>query len=76
MQHATMAELRWHKSTRSGQGADCVEVAEVGDQIKVRDSKDPDGPVLAFSAGDWLTFVASLHRVQLCYGPSAGPRRD
>jgi hypothetical protein len=27
----------------------------------VRDSKDPDGPSLAFSADSWRSFVAGLH---------------
>ena len=47
-------ELRnadWRKSSYSGSnGGDCVELADaagaVADAVAVRDSKDPDGPVL------------------------------
>ena len=51
----------WKKSSRSTpQGGNCVEVrrAETGD-IQVRDSKNPDGPVLSFTRGDWHRFVES-----------------
>jgi hypothetical protein len=38
----------WHKSSRSGANG-CVEVAHGNDQIAVRDSKDPSGPILLFA---------------------------
>jgi hypothetical protein len=39
----------WRKSAKSGSdGGTCVEVAEVEAGVAVRDSKDPDGPRLAF----------------------------
>jgi hypothetical protein len=48
----------WHKSTRSGPWTDnCVEVAFVDGAVAVRDSKDPTGPVLVFTAGEWDAFV-------------------
>ncbi|MDL4815572.1 DUF397 domain-containing protein [Actinomadura opuntiae] len=42
-----LAGLAWRKSTRSASnGGNCVELADVVDAVAVRDSKDPDGPVL------------------------------
>jgi hypothetical protein len=35
-----MTEIRWRKSTRSGQEGSCVEVS--GDLHQLRDSKNPD----------------------------------
>ncbi|MET9296250.1 DUF397 domain-containing protein [Streptomyces sp. NPDC003077] len=50
----------WHKSTHSGggsSGGDCVEVAVLPESAAVRDSKDPDGPVLLFPVREWRAFV-------------------
>lgn len=35
---------RWHKSSRSNQGASCVELS--ADLEQIRDSKNPSGPAL------------------------------
>ncbi len=35
----------------------CVEVARVGDGVVVRDSKNPGGPMLWFSAAEWTAFL-------------------
>ena len=49
---------RWRKSSYSGNGGDCVEVAahdhgnEAG-RVLVRDTKDRTGPVLRFSVAAW-----------------------
>ncbi|MFF3003259.1 DUF397 domain-containing protein [Kitasatospora sp. NPDC057940] len=55
-------KLLWRKSSYSGpDGGDCIEVASgLPTRIPVRDSKDPDGPVLAFPASSWGAFVAAV----------------
>jgi Domain of unknown function (DUF397) len=55
-------DLCWRKSSYSGNGGgNCVEVASLADgMIGVRDSKDPEGPVLAFTAAEWRAFVAGV----------------
>lgn len=54
----------WRKSTRSanGGGSNCVEVGAAADQsrVLVRDSKDRDGAILAFSPAAWTAFTATL----------------
>jgi hypothetical protein len=35
----------------------CVEVAAIDGGVAVRDSKDPDGPVLNFTHGEMLAFL-------------------
>lgn len=49
--------LRWFKSTRSASNGNCVEVAGTVTGVAVRDSKDPDGPVLRFGAEAWQGFI-------------------
>jgi Domain of unknown function (DUF397) len=48
----------WKKSRRSGTNSgSCVEVRRHEQAIQVRDSKDPHGPVLTFTAKEWAAFV-------------------
>ena len=58
-----ISHLTWRKASYSGSnGGGCVEVARTpGTAIAVRDSKDPDGPTLAFTTDDWRAF---LHQVK------------
>jgi len=52
-------ELDWFKSSySSGEGGECVEVAFCPGAVHVRDSKDKQGPQLAFSQAGWAAFVA------------------
>ncbi len=55
--------LIWIKSSYSGSegGGQCVEIAALpnGDRA-VRDSKDPNGPVLRFTADEWRAFLARV----------------
>ena len=52
---------QWRKSGRSGsQGGQCVEVADLGSVVGVRDSKNPEGPGLAFSRREMAEFAARV----------------
>ena len=51
-------QLSWVKSSLSFSNSNCVEVANrPGGGIGVRDSKDPEGPVLRFTPGEWHAFI-------------------
>lgn len=50
----------WRKSSYSGNnGGACIEVVAAR-TVAVRDSKDPDGPILAFGPQAWTVFTARL----------------
>ena len=49
-------ETAWRKSSRSQYNA-CVEVAFLDDCVPLRNSRDPDGPVLVFTAPEWDAFA-------------------
>ncbi|MER8073549.1 DUF397 domain-containing protein [Streptomyces sp. NPDC094034] len=55
---------RWYKSSYSGNGGQCVEVAVnlVASRgvVPVRDSKNPSGPTLNVQAGAFASFVAGI----------------
>lgn len=56
-----LSGARWFKSSRSGAGKECVEVAFLpAGRVGVRDSKNPDGPALVFGGADWRRFTAGI----------------
>ena len=53
--------LQWLKATySSSNGGNCIEVAAADRTVAVRDSKDPDGPRLAFGVRAWQAFATTL----------------
>jgi hypothetical protein len=57
--------LVWQKSAHSNNGGSCVEVNGTGPAVAVRDSKNPDGPALAFTPAQWRIFTTRLTGVPL-----------
>lgn len=57
---------QWRKSSYSnGAGGECVEVAELGSTVGVRDSKQPLGPQIAVRNDAWAGFISPLrHQVE------------
>jgi hypothetical protein len=53
---ANCVQVAWRTSSYSSNQGNCVQVA-FGDLVAVRDSKHPEGPVLAFPASSWAVFV-------------------
>lgn len=51
----------WIKASASTGNGACVETASVRpDEILVRNSRDREGPVLAFTKAEWVAFVAGV----------------
>ena len=56
-------KIRWRKSTySSGNGGNCVEVADHDHCVMVRDTKDRSGLVLRLSPATWRRFADQLKR--------------
>ncbi len=47
----------WRKSSWSEQSGGCVEVRASDGEVHVRNSRDPNGPVLTFTRAEWSAFV-------------------
>jgi Domain of unknown function (DUF397) len=66
MRAPDLSRATWRKSRYSnGSGGSCVEIAVLpgapgGYDIAVRDSKDPRGPALTFTACHWRAFIAAV----------------
>ncbi|MFI0154339.1 DUF397 domain-containing protein [Streptomyces lydicus] len=63
MRSLDLTAVTWRKSSYSNQdGGECVEVSDdfAGVVVPVRDSKNPHGPILAFAADGWSSFVSAV----------------
>jgi len=55
-------QLAWRKATKSGPQGNCVEVAPLPGGVAVRHSRQPDGPVIAYTAAEWDAFLDGAKR--------------
>ncbi|MBE1599253.1 hypothetical protein H4687_005382 [Streptomyces stelliscabiei] len=62
MDEYQLSTATWIKSTYSDDnGGDCIEVAPgFPGLVPVRDSKNPDGPVLVINRSAWLSFIGAV----------------
>ena len=56
-----LSTVRWRKSTFSGAGGNCVEVAPTADGVIIRLSKHPAAGTITFSHAAWAAFVREAH---------------
>ena len=52
--------MEWRKASGCGPNGPCVEVAEEGPAVLVRDSKRASGPYLGFTHDEWVTFIEGV----------------
>jgi hypothetical protein len=58
--------LNWMKSSFSHGNGNCVEVAGLSTElIRIRDSKNVNGPVLAFTPAEWDAFLGGIRNGEL-----------
>jgi len=51
---------RWKRSTRCSLSDECVEVAQIGETIHIRDSKDVVGGSLVVGLAAWRAFLTAV----------------
>lgn len=56
------ASQGWRKSQHSMANGNCVEVRTADSAIAIRDSMNPNGDMLAYSAQSWRTFTAAARQ--------------
>jgi hypothetical protein len=55
------SDSHWVKSSLSFSNGNCVEVASLPDgSVDVRHSRNPEGPVLRFTPGEWKAFLGGV----------------
>jgi hypothetical protein len=57
-------EVAWRRSSHSFSNGQRVEAASTGGTVLVRESKDPDGPVLTFRSPEWDAFIQGMEYAQ------------
>ncbi|WP_327676162.1 DUF397 domain-containing protein [Kitasatospora sp. NBC_00458] len=61
--------MTWRKSSKSNESTNCVEFASSGDSVSyVRDSKNPSGPALVFTAAAHAAFIAATADGEFDFG--------
>jgi Domain of unknown function (DUF397) len=55
-----LAGPHWRKSSYSNWSNQCVEVAQAGGTIAVRDSKNPGAGYLTFTTAEWEAFLTQI----------------
>ncbi|HEU4954465.1 MAG TPA: DUF397 domain-containing protein [Gemmatimonadales bacterium] len=56
-----LSNAHWRKATRTtNNGGACVELAAFSEAVAVRDSKDPEGPHLAFAPREWSSLLTRV----------------
>lgn len=58
------SDTPWIKATRSATSGNCVELRRRAGAVEVRDSKDPDGPVLRFTPAELAAFLDGARKAE------------
>ena len=59
--HIDQNTAHWIKASASNANGACVETTSIRpDEILVRNSRDREGPILAFTKAEWVAFVAGV----------------
>ncbi|WP_424528203.1 DUF397 domain-containing protein [Sphaerisporangium viridialbum] len=66
MDRPDLSRPSWRRSTYSGQTGNCVEVTGLpGGRRAMRDSKNPNGPILTSTHAEWRAFIRGVKADEL-----------
>jgi Domain of unknown function (DUF397) len=57
LSQAERSALAWLKAQSSSHNGQCVEIAATASVVAIRDSKDPDGPILVYTPAEFKAFL-------------------
>ncbi|WP_028647493.1 DUF397 domain-containing protein [Nocardiopsis sp. CNT312] len=60
MRDSKFTPLNWRKSSYSGNGPTCVEVADTPSRVHVRDTQNRPLGHLSFPSSDWAALLSTL----------------
>jgi hypothetical protein len=60
MHDLDLTRAQWKKSSYSGNSGNCVEVADLGHAVAIRDSKEPEGAVLVATLDRWRELMRRM----------------
>lgn len=66
-----LSHARWRKARRSQHNGGCVEVADLGDAVALRDSKRPEGGAHVVGRNAFSAFLADAKAGRFDLGPAA-----
>lgn len=69
-----MNDTLWRKASYSGNGGNCVEVANDISRVLVRDTKHRDGGTLSIPADAWRRLTAEIKQTRLALGRQSEQR--
>lgn len=59
--HESLYGVRWRKSSASNPTGNCVELADLRpDAVAVRNSRNPNGPVLVYTRAEMAAFLSGI----------------
>ena len=68
--------MEWRKASGCGANGACVEVAESGPEVLVRNSRFPDEDWLGFTHDEWVTFLEGVKAGEFDPGFTGNVRQD
>lgn len=68
-----LASATWRASATAPEGGGRVEIADLGHHVAMRDSSNPEGPILVFTPHEWDCFLDGAGKGEFVRGNRVQP---